>query len=140
MPDRERDHLHPGFLSRCLLLEQLMAHLGHPILMTEGWRSGKRQEELWRNRKPGAVVAPPGHSAHEVCQGEAPAAMAADWCFADGGGITYDGPWRLLGAVAEQACGMEWGGGWETQTDRPHTQEPEWQKAARSMGWTKFEG
>lgn len=52
--------------------------------------------------------------------------LAADFVFLKpGGGITYEGNWKLFGKLAKQA-NLNWGGRWLRFKDRPHVELPNW--------------
>lgn len=92
---------------------------GYPLLVTQTWRTAAEQAAIYAQGRtvPGKIVtnAPPGYSWHEF-------GRAFDVVFKQGArGITYDGPWELLGDLGED-LGLEWGGRWR-KPDRPHFQD-----------------
>lgn len=106
----------PGRMKDALLAR--MKALGHPIIITEGYRSYERQAELYAQgrTKPGSIVtnARPGESFHQH-------RVAFDIAFLGPKGVTYEGPWDIVGAEGEK-MGLEWGGRWKDPVDRPHFQ------------------
>lgn len=116
-----------------LLVEQVplilaeMARRQHPMKMTEGRRSLKRQQELYAQgrTKPGKRVTNADgvrHRSKHQEQGDG-THHAIDFVFAVGRrGVTWDGPWEVFGEVV-RAHGLVWGGDWRTP-DRPHVEVP----------------
>ena len=92
---------------------------GYRLLVTQTLRTWEEQDQLYAQGRtaPGPIVthARGGESWHNF-------GRAIDVCFLnDRGGVAYDGPWELLGHLAEDV-GMEWGGSWEHNPDRDHFQ------------------
>jgi peptidoglycan LD-endopeptidase CwlK len=110
----DRTHLDPEFKRRLAALEALLPTYKLNMRVTAAYRSREEQAELYNNRKPGAVVAPPGKSKHEV-------GKAADFCFR--GKDPWTGNWAMFGHCARQV-GLKWGGDWKRRTDRPHVELP----------------
>jgi len=96
----------------------IMAAVGHPIMVTDEYRSYAEQDALYAKGRttPGPIVtnAKGGDSFHNH-------RVAFDIAFRSGSGITYEGPWDMAGEIAE-VLGLEWGGKWENFVDRPHFQ------------------
>ena len=96
-------------------MRKIAEAFGMPIRITSGYRSFKEQAELYARgrRGSGNIVtnAKPGESMHNY-------GVAFDVVFTRTG---YDGDWKTLGELGE-ALGLEWGGRWESFTDRPHFQ------------------
>lgn len=99
-------------------LRKIMAAIGHPIVVTDEYRTHAEQDALYAQgrTKPGKIVtqAKGGESLHNW-------RVAFDVAFSTKNGISYTGPWDVLGEVAE-ALGLEWGGYWITFVDQPHFQ------------------
>jgi peptidoglycan hydrolase-like protein with peptidoglycan-binding domain len=99
-------------------LKRIMAATGHPITVTDEYRSIKEQDELYAQgrTKPGNIVtnAKGGESFHNF-------RCAFDIAFTNGKGITYTGPWNMVGEIGK-AIGLEWGGDWTSIVDKPHFQ------------------
>lgn len=121
--DRDLSKLHPRLRDGFFALSTRCAEAGHPIFLTEGWRSPKRQTELYAQgrTKPGKIVthATAEESYHCDTEDGQPCARAFDIAFrVPRGQDIYSGPWEAVGAIAEE-CGLEWGGRWR-RPDRPH--------------------
>src|SRR3990167_7625545 len=98
-----------------------MAEAGHPVVSVSKRRTAAEQQELYAKgrTKPGQIVTEldgiTKQSHHQT-------GTAADLVFVGKDGKpTFDGPWDLLGEVAE-AEGLEWGGRWKSLVDKPHVQ------------------
>lgn len=95
-----------------------MAALGHPIKVTGEYRTIEAQDALYAigRTRPGTIVtnAKGGESFHNYH-------VAFDVAFADGSGVTYEGPWDILGTEGK-GLGLEWGGNFPNLVDRPHFQ------------------
>jgi hypothetical protein len=95
-----------------------MDMLGHPIRITEGYRSLERQAELYAQGRTtkGTVVtnAKPGESWHNY-------QVAFDVVFRKQGYNASDALWETLGTVGEKH-GLDWGGRWREFVDKPHFQ------------------
>lgn len=96
----------------------IMEAVGHPIKVTDDYRSIDEQNELYAQgrTKPGKIVtnAKGGESFHNW-------RCAFDVVFVAGNTVTYEGPWDTVGKVGE-ILGLEWGGRWTSFQDRPHFQ------------------
>lgn len=110
--------LYPQVQQKRDLLITLMEAVGNPVKVTDEFRSVAEQDDLYAQgrTRPGAIVtnAKGGDSFHNW-------RCAFDVAFVKGNGISYDGPWEMLGKVGE-AIGLEWGGRWTGFTDKPHFQ------------------
>lgn len=99
-------------------LEEDMALLGHPIRMTEGYRSRERQAQLYAQGRttPGQVVtkAKPGESLHNY-------GVAFDIVFRKEGYGASQALWQTVGSLGRKH-GLEWGGDWTGFKDMPHFQ------------------
>lgn len=106
--------------ANAILME--MELLGHPMRITEGYRSIERQNQLYAQGRttPGLIVtnAKGGESLHNY-------KVAADFVFRKEGYSVPDTVWQTFGHVAEKH-GFEWGGSksWIKAglNDRPHAQ------------------
>ncbi len=103
--------LHPLFAYRVAKLVKSREEQGHTIILTSGFRSWEKQDELYQS---GATTAPAGNSLHNY-------GMAVDL---NEDGIlkmaTATSEWENSGIVTEgQNLGMRWGGYFNV-TDRVH--------------------
>ena len=93
-----------------------MALLGHPVRITEGYRSMERQQELYNQGRttPGNIVtnAKAGESFHNY-------GVAVDFVFRKEGYNASEELWQTLGAIGKSQ-GFEWGGDWAKFVDKPH--------------------
>lgn len=89
-----------------------------PVMVTEGFRSFAKQQELYEQgrSKAGLIVtnAKAGYSFHNY-------GIAFDVAFKKGNTISWDGDWDLVGKIGK-SFGLEWGGDWVSFKDRPHFQ------------------
>lgn len=120
-------------------LREFCRVLGINIFLTCTLRSPEEQDELYAQgrTKPGPIVTwvRAWGSWHQPwADGKA---LAFDIAFRPEGdptGATWEGPWEVVGALAEW-LGLEWGGRWKTP-DRPHFQNrlnrtlAEWRREA----------
>lgn len=128
-PDQVDPGLYPKVAKLRDQLKTIMAAVGHPIIVTDEFRSYAEQDALYEQgrTKPGAIVtnAKGGESMHNF-------RTAFDIAFTTSSGITYDGPWEMTARIAE-ALGLSWGGwstkgsndgeevaGWPGFIDKPH--------------------
>jgi peptidoglycan L-alanyl-D-glutamate endopeptidase CwlK len=95
---------------------EAMALLGHPVRITEGYRSIERQNALYAQGRttPGQIVtnAKGGQSFHNY-------GVAVDFVFKKEGYNASEELWQTLGAVG-RSQGFDWGGDWVGFKDRPH--------------------
>lgn len=107
------DALYPELKEKELKLLAIMKEKGMPMYMVDGFRSAKRQDELF-TQVPAVTKARALQSLHQYT-------IAVDNAFV---GYNYNPPnehwWDVYGEVAE-SLGLEWGGGWKF-VDRPHVQ------------------
>lgn len=93
-----------------------MELLGHPMRVTEGYRSIERQNQLYAQGRttPGFIVtqAKGGESFHNY-------KVAADFVFRKEGYSAKKELWETFGAIGEK-YGFEWGGRWTSFPDLPH--------------------
>lgn len=91
---------------------------GIPLVVTEGYRTFARQQELYEQgrSKAGLIVtnAKAGYSFHNY-------GIAFDVAFKKGKAISWDGNWDLIGKIGK-SLGLEWGGDWASFKDKPHFQ------------------
>lgn len=108
----------PEVRVKCEALLVAAKQSGHPLLITQTWRTAKEQAALYAQGRttPGKIVtnAPPGFSWHEF-------GRAFDVVFLHGKKISYDGPWDWVGELGE-SFGLDWGGRWK-RPDRPHFED-----------------
>lgn len=120
--------VHPDLVAAVQKILHVMALLGHPMVVTDGVRTLKRQQDLYAQGRtaPGNIVtnadgirAKSNHQVKEDGWGH-----AVDMTFVVDGKPTWSDAlrWRLYGEVAA-ACGCKWGGFWKTP-DRPHIELP----------------
>lgn len=130
--DRNLDHLQSEFRLRADALLRLALAEGHPLIVTEGWRSPERQAVLYAQGRtaPGPVVtrAKTGQSLHEY-------GLAVDvaWLNCENR-VTWVGSWWRIGKWC-RSVGLRWGG----LNDQPHIQAVgwTWRQAAKQWpgGW-----
>lgn len=112
--------IHPELEKRIDALIVRMKELGHTIIVTSGYRSIKKQNEIYAQgrSKPGKIVtkAKGGDSYHNY-------GLAVDLAFLVNGNISWaeNMPWELLGKEGK-LFGLEWGGDFKSIKDRPHFQ------------------
>lgn len=125
--NRDLDRLRPDFRRRLLAtIAQANRETAGKFadfaewVLFEGWRSPARQQWLYAQgrTRPGPVVTWTTQSRHTT-------GKAADVVWKDTRGrYRWDGPpelWQRLGHAA-RANGLEWGGDWTANPDRPHVQ------------------
>lgn len=99
-------------------LKAIMAAAGHPIVITDEYRTFSEQDALYAKGRtvPGLIVtnAKGGESLHNY-------RCAFDVAFSSADGISYDGPWPMVGLIGK-ILGLEWGGEWSSFQDKPHFQ------------------
>lgn len=116
----------PALASRIERVMAALALLGHPVRITQARRTDAEQAALYAQGRttPGAIVTglngltPQTRSYHQ-------SGRAVDFVWRTADGVSYDGPWTLLGACAE-AVGLVWGGRFKSGPDRPHLELPAW--------------
>lgn len=116
------DGVDPALADFAERLMRGMASIGHPMLVSEGFRSMERQAALYAQgrTKPGKVVtnAKPGQSLHNT-------GRAVDIVFDSPKPWAESHPWATVGMVGKSvaiALGLKlsWGGDWKGMVDRPH--------------------
>lgn len=115
--NRDRLKLHPKLLTRLEKLEVILRMVGHPIFLTEGWRSDERQEYLYAI---GRTIHPERRTVTDARAGQSKHnhGLAADYAFQTKPHWAETHPWDYFGATA-RLLGLEWGGDWPS-ADRPH--------------------
>lgn len=109
------DALHPDLQKKLNLVLEEMKVLGRPMRVADGFRSWKRQDELYggavrvTNAKGGQSYHQYGLSADVIFKKYNWSPPRQDW-------------WDTFGRVAKEH-GLEWGGDWNTP-DRPHVELP----------------
>jgi peptidoglycan L-alanyl-D-glutamate endopeptidase CwlK len=108
-----------------------MAAAGHPMMVTDGFRTVTQQVILWNQGRttPGPGVTKKRPLGRVVTHADGirtlsnhQSGRAADCCFIVAGKPSWDEalPWDLYGETAE-AVGFSWGGRWpKGKTDKPH--------------------
>ena len=141
MPSRDPLDMHVRLQEQWQELHDHCAALGIHLFLTCTLRTADEQDALYEQgrTKPGPVVTWVRRwgSFHQPWQDGK--ALAFDVAFRPTGdphGATWDGPWEVVGAVAEW-LGLEWGGRWRGgKQDRPHFQNrmgrnlAEWRREA----------
>lgn len=114
----ERPKLYPAVDRLRRQLRDIMAAVGQPIVITGEYRTFAEQDALYAlgRTKPGTIVtnARGGDSMHNW-------RCAFDVAFATPTGVSYDGPWNMVGAIGK-ILGLEWGNDWSSFKDKPHFQ------------------
>lgn len=110
------DALYPTLREKYITLEARMKDLGKPIILMQGFRSAKDQNDTYASGRtaPGAIVtnAQGLESYHQY-------GLALDVCFRNHGYNPPAGWWDILGTEG-QKLKLEWGGSWKEFPDRPH--------------------
>lgn len=134
--DRDLGKAHPLLRARVEKLLAFMELIGHPVFITECWRSRDRQAWLYAQgrTRPGDIVtnAPPGASKHEYMKDNGPCALACDLAFDCAGQTTvkpWDDahPWGVLIMAAEELFQLQSLAKWGEKKrrfagDRPHVE------------------
>jgi len=114
----ERKQLYPAVIRRKDQLIRIMAAVGQPIVITGDYRTAAEQDALYAQGRtaPGKIVtnAKGGDSMHNW-------RCAFDIAFSTSKGVSYDGPWAMVGEIG-RTLGLEWGGDWADFPDKPHFQ------------------
>lgn len=101
--------LYPDFRDKIKVLIKTMNDLGLPVILSEGIRTGKRQDELYAQGRttPGSIVtnAKAFESYHQY-------GVAADIIFKISGWNAPESSWKVLGSEGKK-IGLVWGGDWE---------------------------
>jgi len=144
MPSRAIKDLHPDLQRAARRFRLAMLLLDTPILITSTFRTLEEQQALYNQGRtePGRIVtrARPRQSAHNAMRKNSkgawvPAALAFDVVFGTRKKISWEGPWELLGEIAEKCLGLAWGGRWQ-KPDRPHFTIPNWKDVAEDEEWS----
>lgn len=128
--NRNIDDLHPTIARACRELIRRAAELGLPVLITETYRSGGRQEWLYAQgrTRPGLIVT------NVRTLGKHSFRVAFDFCRNVRGREfdNSDGFFDRVGAIWREMGGV-WGGDWTSFIDRPHCEFT----AGQSIGWLR---
>lgn len=119
--------VHPELASKVITLLATMAALGHPMVVTDGFRTLEQQRALWRQGRstPGKIVTHAdgltnrsNHQARSDGLGH-----AVDCCFVVNNKPSWDShlPWIEYGKQAK-LLGLKWGGDW-SKPDLPHIED-----------------
>lgn len=120
--------VHPDLKAKVLRMMNAFAELGCPVMVTDGVRTLKQQQALYAKGRtqPGPRVTNADgvrHKSNHQVKDDG-FGHAVDFAFLDAAGKpTWEGPWALLGEMAEQQ-GLVWGGRWTKLVDRPHVELP----------------
>jgi peptidoglycan L-alanyl-D-glutamate endopeptidase CwlK len=119
--------VHPRLIAAVEVLLAQMATIGHPMMVAQGLRTTKQQQELYakgrttkgpRVTNADGIKAKSNHQAKDDGFGHAvDLAFVAPEPFAD------SHPWTEMGVRAER-LGLKWGGRWTSFPDRPHVELP----------------
>lgn len=122
--EKKMEGCHPTLIRKMLAVLWRMDALGHPMKVTDGYRSPAEQYQLYLKRP--RVTTLDGYrrrSKHNYTPGR-----AVDCAFKKGlNGVTWDGPWSLYGQSV-QWKGLIWGGAWKSFVDKPHAEMPDGMK------------
>lgn len=120
MADRRIDKLHPDLQAAIGRIMAILEGLGHPMLLTDGYRTAKEQADLYAigRSKPGKVVT---HKNGTTNPSIHQSGKAADLTFLHDGKPCWcdQHPWQLYGELAK-VLGLTWGGSWKGLVDKPH--------------------
>ncbi len=105
--------VHPVLVKKALQIIELAKQEGYELRVTQGLRTFKEQDALFRKR-PKVTNARGGQSSHNY-------GVAVDFAFVVGGKISWDERlYKNIGRWTNQV-GLTWGGNWRF-TDLPHVQ------------------
>ena len=147
-PDRNLDHLYPEFRAKVKAIVKdgnawCKKHRpGHSILMTEGFRTKERQQELYAQGRtaPGQKVTQKNGTTNPS---KHQSALAADFVLVSPTMSIWGDEefWAYLGHLARK-YGLTWGGDWRTFNDKPHVEWPASDKTtyAAAKAWKKTAG
>jgi peptidoglycan L-alanyl-D-glutamate endopeptidase CwlK len=123
------ERLHPELRARVTRVLAEMRRLGHPMRVTDGYRTAAEQARLYAKGR----TVPPLGKGYRVTNVDGVRTMshhqtgrAIDCAFVtEDGGLSWDGrlPWARYGALAV-AEGLIWGGHFKSLVDRPHVELP----------------
>ncbi|HZG59857.1 MAG TPA: M15 family metallopeptidase [Anoxybacillus sp.] len=119
--DKKLQGVHPLVAAKARQLVSLAFKEGISIIITQGLRTIKEQNELYAQgrTKPGKIVtnAKGGYSYHNF-------GLAFDFAVLNANGSVnwnVDKKWHRVGAIGK-SLGLEWGGDWKSFKDYPHFQ------------------
>lgn len=109
----------PEVWTKVLAILRRMDELGHPMIVTDGFRTEEQQKALYAKGRtaPGRIVTDAdgvkNKSNHQ-------SGKAVDCCFLVDNKPSWDErlPWSLYGRIAKEH-GLKWGGDWK-KPDKPH--------------------
>lgn len=119
--------VHPRLIESIGVLLTQMATIGYPMMVVQGLRTAKQQQELYakgrttkgpRVTNANGVTTKSNHQANEDGYGH-----AVDLAFVDDEPFADSHPWHEMGIRAER-LGLKWGGRWVNFPDRPHVELP----------------
>lgn len=120
--------VHPELAGKVQQILSAMAILGHPMMVTAGYRTVQEQTALYAQGRtaPGHIVTQCDGIAHPSRHQADPRdgfGRAVDCCFVVDGAPSWaeSCPWDLYGAMAE-ALRLHWGGHFTSFRDRPHVE------------------
>jgi peptidoglycan LD-endopeptidase CwlK len=105
--------------TKVLAVLKRMEDLGHPMMVTDGFRTTEQQQKLFAQGRssPGKIVT---HADGIKVKSNHQSGRAVDCCFLIEGKPSWDErlPWSLYGRIAKEH-GLQWGGDWK-RPDKPH--------------------
>jgi peptidoglycan L-alanyl-D-glutamate endopeptidase CwlK len=115
----------PEVVEKVRIILEIMARLGHPMVVTDGLRTIQQQQDLYAQgrTRPGKIVT---QCDGVVNKSNHQSGRAVDCTFLLDGRPHWPekAPWRLYGEIAK-ALGFAWGGDWPSRKiDRPHIELP----------------
>ncbi len=119
MPVSKLDGVVPEMQARTKSLLLVMSAVGHPMMVTDGFRTTAQQAAKWAQGRtlPGPIVTR-ADGIHVKSNHQS--GRAVDCCFLVDGQPSWaeSHPWKYYGATAK-ILGLQWGGDW-AKPDRPH--------------------
>lgn len=120
--------VHPRLVEAIDALLTQMATIGYPMMVTQGLRTTKQQQELYaqgRTVKGPRVTNANGVTTKSNHQAKADGyGHAVDLAFVAAEPFSDEHPWQEMGIRAER-LGLKWGGRWTKFPDRPHVELPQ---------------
>lgn len=135
----DRTLLHPWLNYKLTLFLNKCAKKGYYLIVTEGFRTKERQNELYAQgrTKPGIIVTN-ARGKDEDSQHQW--AIAFDICMnydVDGDGKVTDDTWNSKGfkevAKIAKSVGLGWGGDWTSPVDMPHLYLKKWGSTPKKL-------
>lgn len=116
---RKAKGIDPNVWTKVLAVLRRMDDLGHPMIVTDGFRTTEQQQTLYAQGRtsPGKIVT---YADGVVNKSNHQSGRAVDCCFLVDGKPSWDErlPWSLYGRIAKEN-GLKWGGDWK-KPDKPH--------------------